>query len=310
MEYKHDGSNNSNILCFLKNEWKHEILRNLMCFSQKKVILAHRPRGTLARCCPGGRPGRRRWCPSQSWGCSESAGRVLGFGRAWTPTGRSVPCRSSEAPVTTWRRRCCWGGAPPQPAPPADRLLRKEVNSQRGRRPSLDSPARPAWSETHQFQCRRLKKSRRKAEEKRQKSQVRRTARWRFVIFFCRKKLLPALSLEASWLLGPSETFKAGCSQRTTHVPSFIFTQSPHLLIFQTWSREACCRLNAYLTPHVSFADFQSQNFGKVLSQLNDTGILKTEGNITNLVNLPEQSQLREFDYLQWAALKVTLSYR
>lgn len=34
---------------------------------------------------------------------------------------------------------------------------------------------------------------------------------------------------------------------------------------------------DTYLTPHVSFADFQSQNFGKVLSQLNDTGILKTE---------------------------------
>lgn len=35
--------------------------------------------------------------------------------------------------------------------------------------------------------------------------------------------------------------------------------------------------LNTYLTPHVSFADFQSQNFGKVLSQLNDTRILGTE---------------------------------
>lgn len=36
-----------------------------------------------------------------------------------------------------------------------------------------------------------------------------------------------------------------------------------------------CPRLrHTYLTPHISFTDFQSQKFGKVLSQLCDTGIL------------------------------------
>lgn len=112
-----------------------------MFFYKETWSELYRPRGTLARCCPGGRPGRRRWCLSQSWGCSESASRVLRFGRAWTPTGRSVPCQSLEAPTTTWRRRCCWGGAPPQPALPADLLLHKEVKTVSWS--SLDSSARP-----------------------------------------------------------------------------------------------------------------------------------------------------------------------
>lgn len=52
---------------------------------------------------------------------------------------------------------------------------------------------------------------------------------------------------------------------------------SPHLHIFKTKAAHHAGALNTYLTPHVSFADFQSQNFGKVLSQLCDTRILKTE---------------------------------
>lgn len=34
---------------------------------------------------------------------------------------------------------------------------------------------------------------------------------------------------------------------------------------------------HTYLTPYISFADFQTQDFGKVLRQLCDTGILGRE---------------------------------
>ena len=39
---------------------------------------------------------------------------------------------------------------------------------------------------------------------------------------------------------------------------------------------------HSYLTPHISFADFKSQKFGKVLSQLCDTWIQILSWNTLN----------------------------